>query len=58
MSALSGDILEKVREINQKNYDQQAVYFLNAFYNSLDDAAKENIFQLTLEFAKEDHLKV
>ena len=54
---VSADTLAKFRAVNEKNYADQAIFYLNAFWTEGAEADAENVWQLAELFAKEDHIK-
>eukprot|EP00461_Guttulinopsis_vulgaris_P003225 UN03226 len=54
------EIMAKIKEVTAKNYRDQAIFYLNAFWNDSTKPASEEaeqVYQLITDFSKEDHIK-
>eukprot|EP00461_Guttulinopsis_vulgaris_P002627 UN02628 len=54
------EIMAKIKEVTSKTYRDQAIFYLNAFWNDSTKPASEEaeqVYQLINDFSKEDHIK-
>lgn len=54
MSLKGANNTEKLRDLSSKTYKEQAVWFLNAFWNKLNDSDKEQIWAYRMKMAELD----
>jgi chemotaxis protein histidine kinase CheA len=54
---LSSETIEKVKDIISLNYENQGIFYLNAFWSEGADAQAEQVFSLYQSFCKEDPRK-
>jgi len=55
----SPEIMTKIKEVTSKSYTDQAIFYLNAFWQDKKPASAEaeDVWKLAEAFAKEDHVK-
>eukprot|EP00461_Guttulinopsis_vulgaris_P002799 UN02800 len=58
-AAFSPEIMAKIKAVTAMTYKEQAIFYLNAFWNDKTPASEEaeTVWQLAIDFAKEDHIK-